>query len=108
MSTQVQTVDTRNFEQAVLQSERPVLVDFYADWCGPCKLISPVLAELARDFDGRVEIRKVDVDANPGLAAQYGVRGVPTLVLFQAGKAREKLVGLRARGEIKALLQSAA
>ncbi len=93
MTNEVRAVTKENFEQDVLQSKRPVLVDFYADWCGPCKVVGPIVEELGNDYVGRVDVRKVDVDSNPELAGQYGVRGIPTLILFKEGVAQETIVG---------------
>ena len=108
MSAKVKPVDTKTFEQEVLRSERPVLVDFYADWCGPCQVIKPILEELAEDYDNRIDVRKVDVDENQSLARQYGVRGIPTLLLFSDGEARETVVGLRSKLQLVELLDRAA
>ncbi len=93
MTNEVRAVTKENFEQDVLQSKRPVLVDFYADWCGPCKVVGPIVEELGNDYAGRVDVRKVDVDSNPELAGQYGVRGIPTLILFKEGIAQDTIVG---------------
>ncbi len=93
MTNEVRAVTKKNFEQDVLQSKRPVLVDFYADWCGPCKVVGPIVEELGNDYAGRVDVRKVDVDSNPELAGQYGVRSIPTLILFKGGVAQDTIVG---------------
>lgn len=93
MTNNVRTVTKENFEQDVLQSKRPVLVDFYADWCGPCKVVGPIVEELGNDYAGIIDVRKVDVDSNPELAGQYGVRGIPTLILFKEGVAQDTIVG---------------
>lgn len=100
MTTNTEIVNANNFDKNVLQSERPVLVDFYADWCGPCKAIKPVLEELAEEFAGRVDIKKVNVDHDQELAQQYGIRGIPTLLVFKEGEVQETLVGLQAKVQL--------
>ena len=96
-----------NFEQEVLQSGQPVLVDFWADWCMPCKALSPTIDELATEYDGRVKIGKVNTDANMSLSAQYGISAIPTVILFQDGQIREKFVGLRSKRDFKAAIDQA-
>ncbi len=108
MSTHTKPVDEHSFDKEVLQSDRPVLVDFYADWCGPCQVIKPVLEELAEEYEGRVDVRKVDVDENQALAQRYGVRGIPTLLLFKDGQAQETIVGVHSKSEFVELLDRAA
>jgi thioredoxin 1 len=103
MSSQnILTITTDNFEQSVLKSPTPVLVDFWAEWCGPCKMIAPILDELADEYSGRVQIVKVNIDDHQALASEYGVRAIPTLLLFQNGEVAEQIVGLRSKRDLKA------
>jgi thioredoxin 1 len=87
------TATEANFKSEVLESSQPVLVDFWAEWCGPCKMIAPTIEQLAADFDGKAKVVKVNVDEQPNLAQQYGVRSIPTLLFFRDGKVAEQLVG---------------
>lgn len=89
-------VNEAEFQAEVLGSTTPVLVDFWAEWCGPCKMIAPTIAKLASDYDGRVKVVKVDVEANPQLSGRFGVRGIPTLMIFRPGKPdpEEQIVGV--------------
>ena len=93
-----------NFEQEVLKSSVPVLVDFWAAWCVPCKMIAPTLEELGAEFAGRARIAKVNVDENKSTAGRYGIRGIPTLLLFKGGEVKEQLVGVHPRQEIAQLI----
>lgn len=99
----INTTDA-NFDADVLQSDKLVLVDFWAAWCGPCKMIAPVLEELAVDFADRVQIVKVDVDANPEAAARFGIRSIPTLFVFKNGEKVDTVIGGRPKSELAALL----
>jgi thioredoxin 1 len=86
-------IDDTNFKNEVLSSDKPVLVDFWAVWCGPCKMIAPVVEELANEYDGKLKVTKMDVDANPQTAMQYGIRSIPTLMVFKGGQVVEQIVG---------------
>ena len=86
-------VDDANFQVEVLNSPTPVLVDFWAIWCGPCKMIAPIVEELANEYNGKLKVAKMDVDANPRTAMQYGIRSIPTLMVFKGGQVVEQIVG---------------
>jgi thioredoxin 1 len=102
------TLTQENFVQQVLQSPAPVLVDFWAEWCGPCKMIAPLLDELADEYDGKVKIGKVNIDEQQTLAAEYGIRAIPTLLLFSKGQVAEQIVGARSKRDFKASLDHVA
>ena len=95
----IQTSDA-TFEQDVLKSDKPVLVDFWAEWCGPCKAIAPILEELAGDMEGQVQVAKVNIDDNPMTPTKYGVRGIPTLMLFKDGEIAATKVGNRPKRQL--------
>lgn len=86
-------VTDANFDEIVLQAEKPVLVDFWAEWCGPCRMIGPLVAELSDDYNGKAIITKMDVDSNPGTAAKFGIRNIPTVLFFKNGEVADKQVG---------------
>ena len=100
-------VEDSNFEQVVLQAKTPVLVDFWATWCGPCQMVAPVVEELAEEYEGRISFAKVDVDHNPKIASQYGIMSIPTLILFKDGKPISNIVGFRPKAELKRGLDAA-
>jgi thioredoxin 1 len=91
-----------NFASEVVQSSTPVLVDFWAEWCGPCKMIAPVLDELAGEYNGKVKIGKVNIDNEQALAAEYGIRAIPTLLLFNKGTVAEQIVGMKSKKDLAA------
>jgi thioredoxin 1 len=104
MSDKITNLTTDSFKSAVSSSATPVLVDFWAPWCGPCKAIAPILEELAVEFAGKLTIAKVNIDDNDTIAAEYGVRAIPTMILFKGGKVAETLVGMMPKAALKAKL----
>lgn len=100
-------VTDETFEAEVIQAETPVLVDFWADWCAPCKMIAPIVEDLAKEYDGRVKFAKLDVDANPKVATSYGIRSIPTLLVFSAGKPVGQVVGAVPKSVLKSRLEQA-
>lgn len=94
------TITESNFNDEVLNSSEPVLVDFWAEWCGPCRMIGPIVEELHSEYAGKVKIGKVNVDENPGIAGQYGIRSIPTLLIFKGGQVVDKLVGALPKSQI--------
>lgn len=92
--------DSNNFNEVVLESKIPVLVDFYADWCGPCKMMSPILDEISQEFEGKIKIAKVNVDDNPDLSSEYKIMSIPNMILFENGVKKENIVGARSKDDI--------
>lgn len=96
-----------NFDSEVLQAQEPVLVDFWASWCAPCKAIGPVIEELAGEYDGKIKVAKVNVDENPAIPGNYGVRGIPTIMLFKNGEVVDQLVGAVPKNQLQSLVDKA-
>ena len=101
-------VTDNNFETEVLKSELPVLVDFWAPWCGPCRAIAPVVEELAQEYDGKVKIVKMNVDENPSTPSKYGIRAIPTLILFKNGEVVSQVTGAVAKNNLKKMIDEKA
>ncbi len=106
MSEKIVNLTTENFKSAVTGATTPVLVDFWAPWCGPCKAIAPILEELAVELDGKLRIVKVNVDENDALAAEYGIRAIPTMLLFKGGQVAEQFVGMLPKAALKSKLEA--
>ena len=106
MSENITQVSDAEFETQVLQSDTPILVDFWAEWCGPCKALSPILEEVANEYTGRLTVAKLNVDDNPETPQQYGVRGIPTLMLFIKGELADTKVGTLSKTELSTFLDS--
>ncbi len=95
-----------NFEKEVLESDLPVLVDFWADWCGPCKMVGPIIEELAKEFDQKIKVGKMDVDENSAIASRFGIMSIPTLMFFKKGKVMEQAVGALSKAELKKKIEA--
>lgn len=102
MSDKIANLSAESFKQTINSSPTPVLVDFWAPWCGPCKAIAPILEELATELDGKLQIAKVNIDENDAIAAEFGVRAIPTMMLFKGGQVAETLVGMMPKATLKA------
>jgi thioredoxin 1 len=101
------TLTSQNFDTEVIKSEQPVLVDFWAEWCGPCKMLGPVLDELATEFDGRARIGKVNIDDHQDLAVQFGIQSIPTLLVFKGGQVVGQSVGAKPKAALRQVLDAA-
>ena len=106
MSDKIVYLTDDSFETEVLQAEQPVLVDYWADWCGPCKMIAPVLEEIANEYDGKIKVAKLNIDENSGTPPKYGIRGIPTLMLFKGGNVEATKVGALSKSQLTAFLDS--
>jgi thioredoxin 1 len=100
-------INDSNFNAEVLKSEIPVLVDFWATWCGPCRTMNPIVEELANEFSGRLKVTKLNVDENPSTPTQYGIRGIPTLIIFKEGKVFDQIIGAVSKARLKAIIEKA-
>ncbi len=106
MSENILAVSDQSFESDVLKASLPVLVDFWAEWCGPCKMIAPILEEVAKDYSGKLKVAKVNVDENTNTPGQYGIRGIPTLLLFKGGNVVATKVGALTKSQLAAFIDS--
>ena len=106
VSDQIVYVSDASFDEEVLASESPVLVDFWADWCGPCKMIAPILSEIADEYSGKVRVAKLNIDENPATPPKFGIRGIPTLMLFKGGNVEATKVGAVSKSQLTASLDS--
>ena len=106
MAGKVAEIGSSDFTREVIQSEMPVVVDFWAEWCAPCLMLAPVMNELAQEYDGKIKFCKVNVDQNHELAGRYGIMGIPTLLFFSSGQVKQQLVGVYPKPKIKQVLDS--
>jgi thioredoxin 1 len=107
MAEGINELNKDTFAKTVLEAKKPVLVDFWAPWCGPCKAVAPIVEELSKEYAGKIEFAKVNVDEAPVVASNYGVMSIPTLIVFKEGKPVEQVIGYKAKGDLKKLLDNA-
>ena len=107
MADNIMNLGQDSFQKSVLEAQKPVLVDFWAPWCGPCKAVAPVVEELAKEYQGKVDFAKVNVDESPFVASKYSVMSIPTLIMFKDGKPVEQVVGFKPKDQLKKLIDSA-
>ena len=106
MSEHIHYVSDASFKNDVLESPIPVLVDYWAEWCGPCKMIAPILDDIAKDYNGRLKVAKLNIDENPKTPGEYGIRGIPTLILFKGGSVEATKVGALSKSQLVAFIDS--
>jgi thioredoxin 1 len=106
MSDMIKHVSDSSFDSDVINSGQPVLVDFWAEWCGPCKMFAPILDEIAKEYEGKLTIAKMDIDKNPATPVKYGIRGIPTVILYKGGQAQAQKVGALSKSQLTAFLDS--
>ena len=104
MSDNITHITDSSFEQEVIQSDVPVLVDYWAEWCGPCKMIAPILDEIAADYEGKLKITKLNIDENPATPPKFGIRGIPTLMIFKGGDVQSTKVGALPKSQLTAFI----
>ena len=106
MAGKVLTLTESNWNEEVINSDKPVLVDFWAPWCGPCRIIAPIIEELAEEFEGQIKVGKLNTDENPNIAMQYGIRAIPTVILFKNGEVVDTRIGVQPKDALKQMVMS--